>query len=365
MADAKQNLRSIPKAEQTLARLTQNLEGTRALELQLIERVEQLRILSASTVGNVRILEPAEVHQQVGPNRQNPILIGLLTSFILAAFWVLVRNYFHTGIEDGREIEALGFSLFGTISKVPGITNGIKNKNYLIAKTEPTSAIVEAFRGLRTALGFTLKSGSHKSILITSCAPGDGKSFVSSNLAIIMANNNYNTLLIDCDMRRGKLKKAFNLPKNGEGLSEVLSSQAEFEDACHAVNVTNLTLIPAGKRPPNPAELLDNQRMLELFAWAETKFDLIILDAPPILAVADALILAKSSGVKLMVIKHKETSAAEASTALKMLEASGIRINGAILNSYDQKKSKYGSYSYKYEYNYGSYNYNYSKSEDE
>ena len=365
LADAKQDLRSIPQAEQALARLTQNLEGTRALELQLIERVEQLRILRASTVGNVRILEPAEVHRQVGPNRTNPILIGLLAGFSLAALWIFVRNYLHNGIEDGRDLEALGFSLFGTISKVPGIDKGTKSKNYLIARAEPDSPVVEAFRGLRTALGFSLKSGNHKSILITSCAPSDGKSFVSSNLAIIMAHNNYNVLLIDCDMRRGKLKKAFQLPKNAEGLSEVLSSQAEFEDGCHATNVTNLTLMPVGKRPPNPAELLDNQRMGELCVWAETKFDIVILDAPPILAVADALILAPYSGVKLMIIKHMETSPAEASTALNTLKSSGISLTGAILNAYDQKKSKYGSYGYKYGYNYGSYNYNYSKSEDE
>jgi len=361
LASERRALASIPQAEQEFALLTRDLERARSLEIQLSERVEQLKILKASTVGNIRVLEPAEVPRQVGPDRVTPLLLGVLAALALAALYVFVRNYFREGIEDGRELERLGIPLFGTISKVASIAGGARDPSYLIAKARPDEPVVEAFRGLRTALSFTMKAQGSGCILITSCAPGDGKSFVSSNLAVILADKSRRTLLIDADMRRGKLRRAFGSRRNSVGLSDVLTGGSSFEEAARETDVDNLYLIQTGRRPPNPAELLDSAAFGELMEWAKSTFDVVVIDAPPVLAVTDPLILARHCAVNLLIVKHTETSEAEIVAANRTLQNSGISVSGAILNAYDQRKSKYGSYGYKYGYYYGGYNYNYSK----
>jgi tyrosine-protein kinase Etk/Wzc len=361
LASERRALASIPQAEQEFALLTRDLERARSLEIQLSERIEQLKILKASTVGNIRVLEPAEVPRQVGPDRVTPLVIGMLAALILAAIYTLVRNYFRVGIEDGRELERIGIPLFGTISKVASITRGARDTNYLIAKTQPDEPVVEAFRGLRTALSFTMKTHDSGCILITSCAPGDGKSFVSSNLAVIFADKSRRTLLIDADMRRGKLRRAFGARRNALGLSDALTGDCTFDEATRDTDIENLCLISTGKRPPNPAELLDSKPFADLVEWANSAFDVVVIDAPPVLAVTDPLILARHCAVNLLVVNHVKTAEAEVVAANRTLQNSGISLNGAILNAYDQRKSRYGSYGYKYGYYYGGYNYNYSK----
>ncbi|MFY9241119.1 MAG: CpsD/CapB family tyrosine-protein kinase, partial [Roseovarius sp.] len=276
-----------------------------------------------------------------------------LAGLAAAAAWIFTRNYFRHSLDNSGELEALGLPLFATITLVPG--NSKSSKNSPIAISDPSNTVVEAFRGLRTGLKFSQSSAKSKKILITSSVPGQGKSFISQNLAVVLASTGKKVLLVDADMRRGALHKAFGQKLDEAGLSASLAGIISFEDVLQATEVDSLKLIHRGKRPPNPAELLEDAKLLEFLNWAENAFDFIIIDTPPVLAVADPIIIAQHDLITIVVARHLQTTAEEIEYTLRRLEMSGIKVSGAILNGYDQKRSKYGAYSYKYGYYYGDY----------
>ena len=358
------DLQDVPAAEQEFARLQERMVSARELERQLIARAEQLRVLRASAVGNIRVLEPAEVARLVGPNRKMPALGGLFGGLAFGILLVFGLNFLRRGIEDAREVEELGLSVLGSVNKVPKLT-GAKNgiPAYALVRHEPSNVAVEAFRGLRTGMRFTLAARSAKTIMITSCAPADGKSFVSLNLAMINATLGTRVLLIDADMRRGKLGRNFGVTSKQAGLAQVLVGEADLLAATHTDPKTGLDFIGTGSRPPNPAELLESTSFSDLLSVLSEKYDLIIVDAPPILAVTDAAIIGQKTDITLMLVRHLVTTKPQLQSALKGLELAGITPAGAIINQYDMNKSRYGQYSTSYGYHYGAYNYNYSTEE--
>jgi tyrosine-protein kinase Etk/Wzc len=354
------DLQDVPAAEQEFARLQERMVSARELERQLIARAEQLRVLRASAVGNIRVLEPAEVARLVGPNRKMPALGGLFGGLAFGILLVFGLNFLRRGIEDAREVEELGLSVLGSVNKVPklaGARNGIPA--YAMVRHEPGHVAVEAFRGLRTGMRFTLMARNAKTIMITSCAPADGKSFVSLNLAMINATLGTRVLLIDADMRRGKLGRNFGVTSKQAGLAQVLVGEADLLAATHTDSKTGLDFIGTGSRPPNPAELLESTSFSDLLSVLSEKYDLIIVDAPPILAVTDAAIIGQKTDITLMLVRHLVTTKPQLQSALKGLELAGITPAGAIINQYDMNKSRYGQYSTSY----GAYNYNYSTEE--
>ena len=358
--DLRARLSDVPEAEQELARLTQQVERARLLELQLVNRVEQLRILRASTVGNIFVLEPAEVGRHIGPDRRNPIAIGAALGFILSALGIFGLNAMRRGIEDAREIEELGLSLFATVNKSPGLI-GIKpsDPRYGMAICNPRDIVVEALRGLRTGLRFSLAASQSKSLMITSCAPGDGKSFISLNLAVVSGQTGSRVLLIDCDMRRGFLRQYFGLSRDTLGLSDILSGSENINQAIHRFDDVGIDFMPTGIYPPNPAELLASPSFDHMLSELSPHYDLLILDAPPVLAVADPGIIGQSAGMSLLVVKHLTTSKTEIQSAQKTLANAGINLSGSVLNQFDMKAGRYGAYGTRYGNYYGGYNYKY------
>jgi tyrosine-protein kinase Etk/Wzc len=360
LADFRTRLADVPEAEQELARLTQQVERARLLELQLVNRVEQLRILRASTVGNIFVLEPAEVGSHIGPNRRNPIAIGAALGFILSALGIFGLNAMRRGIEDARDIEDLGLSLFGTVNKSPALVNTKASEaRYGMAIDNPRDIVVEAIRGLRTGLRFSLAASQSKSLMITSCAPGDGKSFISLNLAVVSGQTGSRVLLIDSDMRRGFLRQYFGLARNAKGLSDVLSGSAAMNEAIQHYDDVGIDFMPTGAYPPNPAELLASPAFESMISELSPYYDLLIFDAPPVLAVADPGIIGQSTGMSLLVIRHLVTSKMELQSAQKTLANSGITLSGCVLNQFDMKAGRYGAYGAQYGSYYGGYNYKY------
>lgn len=351
---------NLPPLEQELLRLTQTVERAMEIERQFSTRGEQLGIVRASTVSNVHMLEEAEAARLVGPNRYQPLLIGLIAGLIAGIAWVLGLNFLRQGIDDSRVIEELGLPLFATINRVPGLRAGGRDTaQYALARTAPGDIVVESLRGLRTGLHFSLATASRKSLMITSPAPAMGKSFVSFNLAIVAAQSGTRVLLIDADMRKGKLRQQFDMGKGHPGLSELLSGSANIEAVLHSDPRTpGLDFIATGKYPPNPADLLTSEAFDQLMDEAAAAYDLVIIDTPPVLAVTDPAIIGQKAGVSLLVIKHLETTRAEVLSSIKLLDTGGIKMTGAILNQFDAKASRYGTYGHKYGY-YGGYKYGY------
>ncbi len=359
LADLQEEAADLPPLEQQLLGLSQKLERTIELERQLVNRSEQLNILKASTVGNIRILEPAEFARRIGPDRRKPLLMGGGVGLLIGALFILLRNFFHRGIDDSRRIEQLGLSLFSTINSVPELRNNRKNNEfYNIACNQPTHVVAEAFRGLRTGLQFSIATAPKRSLMITSPAPSMGKSFISLNLAHVAAQADMRVLLIDADMRKGVLRKQFNLDKKHPGLSECLTGKASIDDVLVNDPRTGLDFIPTGPYPPNPADILSSDLFKSFLDDAAKHYDLVIVDSPPVLAVTDPNIIGQHVGMSLLVVQHLKTTEAEIRNVQSMLEQSGITLSGAILNQFDSSASRYGSYGQKYGY-YTGYNYKY------
>jgi tyrosine-protein kinase Etk/Wzc len=360
LADLRNLLSDVPEAEQELARLTQQVERARQLELQLVNRIEQLRILRASTIGNIFVLESADRGVLVGPDRRQPIFIGLGIGFVLSALGVFLINFFRRGIEDARVLEELGLALFATVSKSRDLNNAKPyDAIYAMAIEAPRDMVVEALRGLRTGLRFSLAAAPSKTLMITSCAPADGKSFISLNLAIVSAQAGARVLLIDGDMRRGFLRQYFGLNRKAPGLSDVLSGQTPAHEAILHFENSGLDFMSNGIFPPNPAELLASEALPRLLDSLGQHYDLVIIDAPPVLAVADPGIIGQHVGMSLLVIRHLVTTRTELQSVKKTLENVGVSVSGCVLNQFDQSASRYGAYGAKYGYYYGGYRYKY------
>ena len=190
-------------------------------------------------------------------------------------------------------------------------------------------------------------------LMISGASPNAGKTFISSNLAAIIAQAGQKVLLIDMDMRKGYTHKLFNL-NNDNGLSDILSGRTEIQNAIKNVSVAGIDYISRGISPPNPAELLMHHRLGGLIDWASQNYDIVILDTPPILAVTDAAIIGHYAGTTLLIARFEENTVKEIEVSFKRFEQSGVIVKGCILNGVVRKASSY------YGYGYNHYGYSYT-----
>ncbi len=213
--------------------------------------------------------------------------------------------------------------------------------NELIVYNKPKSQISEAIRTLRTNLQFTFVGNNKNVVLITSSMPGEGKSFISANLATSFSMINCKTLLIDADLRKGRQHKVFNID-NEKGLSSLLLDDIKkYNKYIVKTDIPNLDVLPSGIVPPNPSELLGSEQNTKLLDLLKTKYDLIILDCPPVNAVTDALVLTKYVDEVVLVCAYKTTPFDLLEQSKKTLENSGAKIAGVIVNKMENKKGNY------------------------
>ncbi|WJP98484.1 CpsD/CapB family tyrosine-protein kinase [Macrococcus bovicus] len=196
---------------------------------------------------------------------------------------------------------------------------------------DPKSIISEQFKTLRTNILFTASDEKMKKILVTSTVPGEGKTTISSNLALSFAVSNYKTLLIDCDLRKSKIHKIFEL-MNNTGLSNVIAGQTTYENAIRKNIYKNFDILTAGPTPPNPTEILSSQTMEKLLERLEEDYEIIIIDAPPLLAVADSQILSNSVDGAVLVVNSLAKNRNEIIKAKNILDKGKCKICGAVLN---------------------------------
>lgn len=218
----------------------------------------------------------------------------------------------------------------------------------LITLKDPRSPVSEAFRTIRTNIQFSTSDNKIKVIAVTSSGPSEGKSTTAANLAIVTAENGKRTIIVDCDQRKPKIHRTFGV-SNQIGLSNYLVGEVSFEGAIQKSIVDNLFIMSSGKIPPNPAELLSSKKMQDLIIMLKEKFDFIILDTPPVIAVTDALIISHYvDGVLLVVCSGKAEKEATI-RAKNLLESNNAKIIGAVLNKVSNTGRK-GYYNYYYEY---------------
>ncbi|MBZ4663241.1 MAG: putative exopolysaccharide biosynthesis protein [Caloramator sp.] len=220
----------------------------------------------------------------------------------------------------------------------------------LVTVEKPKSPIAEAYRTLRTNIQFSSLDKKVKKIVITSSAPGEGKTTTALNLSITLAQNGHKTLLLDCDMRKPSIHKKLKI-SNLYGISDLLVGEAKYESVIIKGPVENLDIITSGTKPPNPAELLSSQKMLNFISDVEKNYEYIIIDTPPVLMVTDAQVLSKYADGTILVVASGEAEKDAVVKAKELLTKVGANILGVVLNKLDTNRRGY--YGYYYHYYYG------------
>ncbi|WP_445496892.1 polysaccharide biosynthesis tyrosine autokinase [Photorhabdus sp. SF281] len=362
LADTKkelnQSIKRLPKTQQEILRLTRDVQVGQEIYVQLLNKQQELNILKAGTVGNVRIIDKAVVESSaVKPKK--PLIIAAMTmlGLISSIGIVLLRVMFRKGIESPEQLEEIGISVYATIplSETQAKLEQQQKKRTqrqklrLLAIHDPTDLAIEALRSLRTTLHFSMMESANKVILLSGSAPELGKSFISVNLAAVLALGNKRVLLIDADMRRGHLHKVLEVPQS-LGLSEYLAGQNQLKEVITRTYLTELDFVSRGDIPPNPSELLMHNRFKELLSWAEEHYDYVLVDTPPILAVTDAAIIGRYAGTSLLIARYYKTRVKEVDVAIRRFEQNGTHIKGVLLNAVEKNSSLYYGGHYQYSY---------------
>ncbi|MCH3965049.1 MAG: CpsD/CapB family tyrosine-protein kinase [Clostridium sp.] len=217
----------------------------------------------------------------------------------------------------------------------------------LVTIKNPRAPISEAYRTLRTNIQFSSFDKKIQTIMLTSSGPGEGKSTTASNLAVVMAESGSSTILIDCDQRKPKLHKIF-FTSNQAGLSDVLADKIGFEDVVKDVGIENLSLLTSGTKPPNPAELLGSKKMGKFIEDLKNRYEYIIIDTPPIIAVTDAQLLSRYADGCLLVVASSQAERDAAVKAKQLLEKVNANILGTVLNKLEVREKGYYGYYYSY-----------------
>ncbi|ELL9329117.1 polysaccharide biosynthesis tyrosine autokinase [Vibrio fluvialis] len=355
-----QQIQKMPKTQREVLRMTRDVEVNQQIYVQLLNKVQELSIVKAGTVGNVRILDNAQTFATpVKPQKTMIVLLSTLLGGMLSLAFVLVKAALHRGVENPDDIEQIGLSVYASIPKSSlqlELFNKLKrhrkqNRDLtLLAESNPADLSVEALRGLRTSLHFAMMEAKNNVLMISGPAPGIGKSFVSTNFSVVAAKTGQRVLLIDADMRKGYLQQPFGMDWEN-GLSDYLGGKIPLATAVKETRIENLDIMTRGQVPPNPSELLMHPRFNELVEWASGHYDLVIIDTPPVLAVTDPSIVGALAGTTLMVARFGMNTVKEIDVARNRFEQAGIEVKGVILNATEKKASnyEYGYYSYSYQ----------------
>lgn len=344
---------ALPETQQELLNLTRTLEFEQEVYVQLLNRAQELQVVRASSIGSVRIIDTARTAPKaISPRKLRIVLISLLAGIVLGFGYVLLHGWLQKGIRGAEDLEKLGIPVFATINLSESETSRRKQKGPLpiLAIKEPTDLAVEGLRSLRTSLHFGMLDAKTKSLSVTSTAPGAGKSFTSINLATIAAQSGLSVCLIDADMRRGTLRRYFNIEKNRKGLAELLSGQATLDEVMIPGPVPGLQFISTGRFPPNPSELLMRTEFKAMIEELNQRFDLTLVDSPPVLAVTDPIIIGRAVGANIAIVRHLKTPMGEVNAMLRTLEASNVALAGIVLNGFEPSKVEGSTYSYRYDY---------------
>ncbi|GAB5071542.1 tyrosine-protein kinase Wzc [Citrobacter sedlakii] len=354
---------AMPKTQQEIVRLTRDVESGQQVYMQLLNKQQELQINEASTVGDVRIVDPAIAQPGVLKPKKGLIILGsIILGLMLSIVGVLLRSLFNRGIESPQVLEENGISVYASIplsewQKARDNVKTIKGvKRYkqsqLLAVGNPTDLAIEAVRSLRTSLHFAMMQAQNNVLMLTGVSPSIGKTFVCANLAAVISQTNKRVLLIDCDMRKGYTHELLGT-NNVNGLSDILVGKGDISACARPTSIPNFDLVPRGQVPPNPSELLMSERFGELIKWASGHYDLVLIDTPPILAVTDAAIVGRHAGTTLMVARYAVNTLKEVETSLSRFGQNGIQVKGVILNSIFRRATGYQDYGY-YEYEYKS-----------
>ncbi|MDM1272929.1 polysaccharide biosynthesis tyrosine autokinase [Acinetobacter indicus] len=350
-------LRRLPELQRQYLQLFREVEVKQQLYTGLLNSYQQLRIAKAGEIGNVRIVDTAvEPIEPIKPKKLQILILSIFLGGFLGTLLALLRNMLRSGVKDSTQIEnELDLPVYATVPRSPVQESQIKllkkKKNIPILAVKHSDDIaIESLRSMRTAIHFALSSAKNNIIMVSGPAPEVGKSFISTNLATILAQSQKRVLIIDADLRRGYLHKYFNQQAQ-LGLADYLNGQTELSQVIKATEVSGLDVIARGKSPANPSELLSTTQFATMLNQLSEQYDHILIDTPPILAVTDGIIISQHAGVNLVIARYAKTQMKELELTISRFEQAGVKVNGIILNDIQRSSAGYG-YGYNYSYAY-------------
>lgn len=355
----------LPETQKVILRLTRDVEVSNELYTTLLNNAQTLKVAKAGTVGDVRIIDKAvPPAEPIKPKKPLIIVVSLILGLIAGVGWVFIRKALHRGVEDPDQIEKhLNIPVYATIphsnvqiklnEKLKKLGKKQNDQPIILALENKEDLAIESLRSLRTTLHFAFLEAHNNIIMITGPSPGIGKTFVSINLATVLAGAGKKILLIDGDLRKGFINKVLGVTRE-DGLSDLISSTTTLDKAVHHITAANIDFIPTGSIPPNPSELLLHERFGQLLETLSEQYDHIIIDSPPILAVTDACIIGRMASATLMVVKAGQHPMRELEQCTKRLAQSNVHMKGIVFNDLPRTSSSYGSGygKYVYQYNY-------------
>jgi len=349
-AQYEQQVMALPDAQQQALRLMRDVKVNTDLYMKLLDSTQQLRVLKAGQLGNVRTVDYAVVPEEpVRPLKILVLPLAAILGLLLGCTTALGRRMINRGLESPAEIEeAVDMPVYAIISHSENelsLRRSVRRNSTglgVLAAVHPGDVAVEGLRSLRTAMQFGVLKPENNVVMVTGPRPGVGKSFISVNLATVLAATGKRILLIDADMRRGDVHSYFAI-KAKPGLSEVLAGN-DPKDVIHREVLPNLDVMMSGSVPDRPAEILVRDRLADVLKALASSYDTVIIDSPPVLAVTDAVVIGKHAGATLMVVRHGRHSAAELRECTRQLASGGVDVSGFLLTDVPGRGIAYGAY---------------------
>jgi tyrosine-protein kinase Etk/Wzc len=345
-------IKAMPVLEQDEARLTRDIKVNTDLYTALSNTAQQLRLISVGRVSNVRMVDaPIPPEKPIKPNRPLIVALAVVSGLFVGAVVAFTRKAMMGGIDDPQKIERMlrARVVYATIphssnqDKLMRKARGDGGSLPLLASIMPEDPAVESLRSFRAALQFAMPHFRNNIVMFAGPTRGIGKSFVSANFAAVIAASGKRVLLIDADLRNGQLHHYFGVGRE-RGLSRAILGKSAVEEVIHHDVVENLDFIPTGELPPNRSEFLLHLNFGSLLQQVSAHYDLVLLDPPPLLAIADALIIGAHAGAVFIVARSGQTNESEINESIKRLNHAGISPQGVLFNDMAPRLGAYGSY---------------------
>lgn len=357
-------VRNLPGTQQKILRLSRDVQVYDGLHTALLNKGQELRVAKQGLLGNVRVIDYAAVpFDPTGPTMVVLASLDVVLGVLVGIGVAFLRKTLRSGVQDPDLIEQrLGLPIYATVPhsamqrkvRKRKVQKGTRHKvktPAVLALKDPEDLAIESLRSLRTVLHFARVSAKNNVIMLTSSVPGVGKSFVTINLGVVLANAGERILIIDADLRKGRIHEYFGIDRK-RGLSGFVAGDIDIDQLVQKTELDGLDVIPTGTIPPNPSELLLHKRFAFLLEGLASQYDYVLMDTPPILAVTDAAIIGRLTGVALLVVKSGEHPLREIEEAAKRLRQVGVNLCGVVFNDIATPRGPYGYGTYAYAYAY-------------
>ncbi|WP_175943877.1 polysaccharide biosynthesis tyrosine autokinase [Caballeronia sp. BCC1704] len=371
----------LPGSERKLMDLTRDSKVAEDIYVAMREKASELAVTRAGTIGNVHLIDSAIYPTEPSkPKRMLVMAGGAAGGVILSILFVFFRDQLSRAVKTPHSVESrLSLPVFGAVSfspmqarldrtarpsllpgksRLPSVINDVSRRvlsddpnagslegSHALSALGNRDMAVEALRAVHASLMLDIAPAPNNILAVVGATPGTGKTFVASNLAVLHAQTGKNVLLIDGDMRRGRIASIFG-QNGGNGFAEVLAGKIQVDQAIRESDVPGLSLMTAGRFPANPSKMLSTPRLPLILDYMQQQFDLVIIDTPAVLAVSDANLIAANAGSSVIVVRPSAQSEDELQEAIKRLDLTGARIAGVIFNAVPKRRSEKRTYAY-------------------